>query len=633
MPTQTTLARVESFPFDSRADGYDADGYPVYDRAVGATLLRSTFAKFFSDGVFPSPGTALQISKGSGLTVTIDPGVFIINGAMGGYLTDAHSVTLDTAAPQGNVAYGIMLRYDENEQYRSCYIRVVRGDAAGTPQPPAPDQSTPGVMEYRLGHVTVPSGATDLSGATVTSEKGSSVCPFAAPFEKIDMTGVTADARAAAAEALNQLAAYIETNKGLVESALDETTAGYLQQQINELSSQISEIDLADSVDNVTIEYTNDSTSASSKLRVMKGGISQENLSTQLQIDLGIIDTGSMDFDEIYDLLDGSSSDSQETLIDLLSADTINAWTDQQIIQMMGILEPTPQNTFAGKLTTSKVSGMSTNDLIQLLDAADGSAKETVESKITASEYGSWTASDIVTIYPHTTTGFQVTVNSSINMANYSWSDLSTIAAASDATAAAKFVGKTKTTSVSETADTKNDWVDNTSVTMKCVASRVDNLTSGGKAQLTFISNDNVIRSADGSTFCDKINQNTVRYSCPWSLWHQIFEDVMAAIVPSDIAAAAKPVKKYTYYVNVSTEQPDYCESTKYWLPSAYEDTQENPSNGNQPKYPTLINPDVYRDTRHQRAERNDIFKSDYPNGSFRAFSDVPFQGQLCFCV
>lgn len=633
MPTQTTLARVESFPFDSRADGYDADGYPVYDRAVGATLLRSTFAKFFSDGVFPSPGTALQISKSSGLTVTIDPGVFIINGAMGGYLTDAHSVTLDTAAPQGNVSYGIMLRYDENEQYRSCYIRVVRGDAAGTPQPPAPDQSTPGVMEYRLGHVTVPSGATDLSGATVTNEKGLAVCPYAAPFEKIDMSIVTADARAAAAEALNQLAAYIETNKGLVESALDETTAGYLQQQINALSSQISEIDLADSVDNETIEYTNDSTSTEDKLRVMKGGISKENLSTQLQIDLGIIDTGSMDFDEIYDLLDGSSSDSQETLIDLLSADTINAWTDQQIIQTMGILEPTPQNTFAGKLTTSKVSGMSTNDLIQLLDAADGSAKETVESKITASEYGSWTASDIVTIYPHTTTGFQKTVNSSINMANYSWSDLSAIAAASDATAAAKFVGKTKATSVSETADTKNDWVNNTSVTMRCVASRVDNLTSGGKAQLTFISDDNVIRSADGSTFFDKISKNTVRNGCPWSLWHQTFEDVMAAIVPSDIAAAAKPVKKYTYYVNVSAEQPDYCESTKYWLPSIYEDTQENPSNGSQPKYPTLINPDVYRDTRHQRAERNDIFKSGYPDGSFKAFSGVTFQGQLCFCV
>ena len=66
MPTETSLTRVDSFPFDSRADGYDADGYPVYDRAVGASLLRSTFAKFFSDGVFPSPGDALQIAKDYG---------------------------------------------------------------------------------------------------------------------------------------------------------------------------------------------------------------------------------------------------------------------------------------------------------------------------------------------------------------------------------------------------------------------------------------------------------------------------------------------------------------------------------------------------------------------------------------
>ena len=142
MPTQTTLSRVESFPFDSRSDGYDADGYPVYDRAVGASMLRETFKKFFSDGVFPSPGTALQISKGSGLTVTIQPGIFIIRGAMGGYLTDAQSLTLDTAAPQGNVAYGIMLRYDETEQYRSCYLRVVRGDAGSSPKPPAPVRSS-----------------------------------------------------------------------------------------------------------------------------------------------------------------------------------------------------------------------------------------------------------------------------------------------------------------------------------------------------------------------------------------------------------------------------------------------------------------------------------------------------------
>lgn len=281
MPTQTNLSRVESFPFDSRADGYDEDGYPVYDRAVGATMLRETFRKFFSDGVFPSPGTALQISKGPGLTVVIQPGIFIINGAMGGYLTDEHSLTLDTEAPQGNVCYGIMLRYDETEQYRSCYIRVVRGDAASTPQPPAPDQSTPGVMEYRLGYVTVPTGATDLTNATVTNEKGLTVCPYAAPFEKIDMSGVTADARASANEALTQLLAYFESNREAIDAALSGEEATHLQQQITALQEQLADfdIDLATEVDNSTIEYTGTENPVDpKKLRVKDGGIGTEQL-------------------------------------------------------------------------------------------------------------------------------------------------------------------------------------------------------------------------------------------------------------------------------------------------------------------------------------------------------------------
>lgn len=279
MPTQTTLSRVESFPFDSRADGYDEEGYPVYDRAVGASMLRATFEKFFSDGVFPSPGNALQISKGSGLTVTVQPGIFIIRGAMGGYLTDAHSITLDTSAPQGNVCYGVMLRYDETEQYRSCYLRVVRGDAASSPQPPDPDQSTPGVMEYRLGYVTVPTGSTDLTSATVTNEKGLEVCPYAAPFEKIDMSVVTADAMASASEALQSLLSYFEAYRGAIDAALSDEEATYLQQQINSILESMDNVDLEGSVDNVTIEYAEDLPSdPEKKLRVKDGSITEDKL-------------------------------------------------------------------------------------------------------------------------------------------------------------------------------------------------------------------------------------------------------------------------------------------------------------------------------------------------------------------
>lgn len=273
--TSTGMTRTESFPFDSKADGYDADGYPVYDRAVGASMLRATFEKFFTDGVFPTPGTALNIGKAdTGLAVTVQPGIAIINGAMGGVEgDDPITLTLDTAAPQGNVCYAIMLRYDNTDDKRSLYFNVVRGDASSTPQPPAPDTTTPEVHEMRLGYVTVPSNATDLSGATVTNEKGLEVCPYAAPFEEIDMSTVTADAQASASAALESLQAYIQTNMSFIESAIDGTTAGNLQNQINSLQQQLDAFDLSDSVDNETIEFTQKLGEASKLLRVKEGGL------------------------------------------------------------------------------------------------------------------------------------------------------------------------------------------------------------------------------------------------------------------------------------------------------------------------------------------------------------------------
>lgn len=254
------LTRMESFPFDSRFDGYDGDGYPVYDRAVGSLMLRETYKKFFTNGVFPSPGTALAITKGaSGLTVLVNPGIAIINGAMGGVVdNDPLELTLDTAAPQGNVCYAIMLRYDNTGDRRSLYFNVVKGEPQESPVPPTPDTTTPEVYELRLGYITVLSGSTNVSEATVTNEKGTSVCPFAAPFVDLDMSYITEDAKQKAEEAMiyfrnvlqeawqdygqtamddiNDLRAEINTYMGLIQSALDETTAGNLQNQINQLS-------------------------------------------------------------------------------------------------------------------------------------------------------------------------------------------------------------------------------------------------------------------------------------------------------------------------------------------------------------------------------------------------------------
>lgn len=244
--TSTGMTRMESFPFDSKADGYDTDGYPVYDRAVGSSMLRATYEQFFSNGVFGTPGNAFQIAKGAtGLTVTIQPGIAIINGAMGGIEgEDPLTLTLDTASPQGNVCYGIMLRYDATEEMRSLYFNVVRGDSATTPTPPEPDTTTPLVYELRLGYVTVPSNATDLSAASVTNEKGSSVCPYAAPFEEIDLSELYNDAQTHAEQVTAQFDAQVDqqtqalqqkinANMSFIQAAIDGTMAGHLQNQID----------------------------------------------------------------------------------------------------------------------------------------------------------------------------------------------------------------------------------------------------------------------------------------------------------------------------------------------------------------------------------------------------------------
>lgn len=283
MAEQTSILRVESFPFDSKADGYDADGYPVYDRAVGAYILRSTFAKFFTDGVFPSPGDGLAISAGTGLTVTVQPGIFIIKGAMGGFQLDADPVTLtlDTSAPQGNTCYGIMLHYDENDTAsvgRSLSLAVVRGDANASPVPPEPDRTTPGIYEYRLGYVQLASGATSVSASDVHNEKGTAVCPFAAPFEDLDMDAVVIDAKAKAEESLTVFSEQLQTYYDLVQSAVDGTTAGNLQNQIDELKGgAFSE----DNVDGETIIYSPTGTSGGvNKLQVKDGGLDPDKMNS-----------------------------------------------------------------------------------------------------------------------------------------------------------------------------------------------------------------------------------------------------------------------------------------------------------------------------------------------------------------
>ena len=283
---------LESFPFDSSPDvEYDDWGYPRFDRAVGAKCLRDTLRKFFSSGVFPSPGSALQISKADGLAVSVAPGACIVDGAIGTVL-EPMRVVLDDKAPAGKVCYALMLRADDTEAARAVVVRVAKSEAGPDPQPPEPERK-PGVYEIRLGHVVVPNGASDLSDAVVTNEKGLAACPYAAPFMEIDASEVVADFRARAEEelarfgvyidgkqdeadaALTRLMEFIRKNMDLVQSALDGTTAGHLQGQIDELRESGN---IANALDPRYLEMAKPSPDQPDKVAFVAGAVKTREL-------------------------------------------------------------------------------------------------------------------------------------------------------------------------------------------------------------------------------------------------------------------------------------------------------------------------------------------------------------------
>lgn len=381
LPDGVTL--VDAFPFDSNPELItDVNGYLAGDRSVDAWTMQNVFKQFFSDGVFGTPADALQIKKGaSGLTVTIEPGMFIIHGGMGGIKEDAGALTLtlDTQAAAGNVCYGIMLRYDNNPDMRGLGFRVVKGVASGNPVPPAPDTTSVGVKELRLGYVTVLNGATDLANAIVVNEKGSSVCPYAAPFAEIDLSDVTEDARNSAYEALSMLLEYFESYRDMVDAAIDDTEAGYLQEQITALQQQLQNFDLSGSVDDQTIEYAIKQGEVTPKLRVKSGGIEKGNLSHWLQMELGITDTTDWTYDDYKQAAQQAvgDQDKQDDLLGMLDSSTVVAWTDAQIAEFSGYLTATSQVTYVGYVTSTRATQMAIQYTKEMASELSGSALST----------------------------------------------------------------------------------------------------------------------------------------------------------------------------------------------------------------------------------------------------------------
>lgn len=157
-----------SWPFDSTVS-QDAEGNPIYSRAYSATVLARILAKYFRNGVFSDASTGLQVTAGTGLSVTVLPGDALINGH---HFYEESETPLSLPAADGSLARidTVVLRLNLTVSVLSIGLAVVSGTAASTPAAPALTRNA-SVWELGLANVLVSAGATEISQAKITDTR------------------------------------------------------------------------------------------------------------------------------------------------------------------------------------------------------------------------------------------------------------------------------------------------------------------------------------------------------------------------------------------------------------------------------------------------------------------------------
>lgn len=139
---------IEGGMFDSTSIVETVDGFPRGDKAVDAAFFARMMRCFYSDGVLKPSDGGFSVSPGSGVSVTVSPGVAWIGGRMA-YLDESVVFTLDVGK-----SYAITLRLDLTLRQFS----IEMAEDVGT----APVRSET-VTELLLAKVIVPENASTVT--------------------------------------------------------------------------------------------------------------------------------------------------------------------------------------------------------------------------------------------------------------------------------------------------------------------------------------------------------------------------------------------------------------------------------------------------------------------------------------
>jgi len=183
------------------------------DRKYDASMFATYFNSFISNGVFPNPGTNLQVIANNDMTVTVSIGKGWINGYF--YLNDAVLIL------PIEVADGILKRIDRivlqfNTINRSITAKVKKGTFASTPIAPVLQRDAD-AYELALGDVYVGAGVVSVADANITDQRmNTALCGWVNSLIQADTTAI-----------FDQYQAWFTTQSGLYRVDMATTEAQF----------------------------------------------------------------------------------------------------------------------------------------------------------------------------------------------------------------------------------------------------------------------------------------------------------------------------------------------------------------------------------------------------------------------
>lgn len=162
------------------------------DRTYNADQISDYFLKLISNGVFATPSNAMQVQAATGLSVNVSAGWGFIQCKWVNN-DNNYNVQLDAADSTFARIDRIVLKLDRSHEHRYITIEAKTGTPAATPEPPELTRSGD-VYELSLAQVAVAAGATTITQAEITDERGdTSVCGYVTGLiDQIDTTNLFA---------------------------------------------------------------------------------------------------------------------------------------------------------------------------------------------------------------------------------------------------------------------------------------------------------------------------------------------------------------------------------------------------------------------------------------------------------